>query len=123
LNSVTESLVKNSNVNNGEDISLSTKDWRLIDWTPKTFSQFYNENCGAGERCILRFSVINPLKWEKSNIPFLEWQIKIDPPNSSIPLRYSRIVSTWKAYWFSKTLEIRVPQDTIPEALDFTVFQ
>jgi hypothetical protein len=26
LNSVTESLVKNSNVNNGEDISLSTKD-------------------------------------------------------------------------------------------------
>jgi hypothetical protein len=100
---------------------MSDKNWRLIDWSSQNFWEFYSNYCGSSNRCILRFSIINPLKWKNANIPYLEWKITSSP--SLLPLRYSRIESTWKAYGFSRDLEIRVPQDTVPEALDFTVFQ
>jgi hypothetical protein len=122
LNSIPDSLIKVEKINNSA-ISIWSLDGILIDWTLQTFSTFFSTNCiSTTSRCILRFSVINPLKeaTSKANIPYLEWRIKSP---TGIPLRYSRIASTWKSYGFSKTLEIRVPQDTVPEALDFTVFQ
>jgi hypothetical protein len=125
LNSISESLIKSLDIRQWDDsekkIKMSDKNWRLINWETKRFYDFYNENCGDGKRCILRFSVINPIKQSNgADIPYLEWKLLT---THNIPLRYSRIESTWKSYWFARTLNIRVPQSTIAEALDFTVFQ
>jgi hypothetical protein len=129
LNSTTWALITAKKINSDNSVdgfSLNSDfKWTSIkDGLQKTIVEFYNENCGDGKKCILRFSVINPLKLDENNIvaPYLEWKIKINWQDT-IPLRYSRIESTWKSYWFKKSLEIRVPQDTISEALDFTVFQ
>jgi hypothetical protein len=92
---------------------------------PQNINEFYENNCkNETSKCILRFSVINPLKLTNPNTmaPYLEWKITTEG-GKTIPLRYSRIKSTWKEYWFKKELTIRVPQDTISEAFDFTVFQ
>jgi hypothetical protein len=79
----------------------------------------------GANRCILRFSVINSLTTTSWTAPYLEWQLKTWETDTSpkIPLRYSRIESVWRTYGFQKTLQIRVPQDTVSEAFDFAVFQ
>ena len=37
--------------------------------------------------------------------------------------RYADLVSQWKATWYIRTLEAKIPQTTVNEAFDFTVFQ
>lgn len=106
-------------------LDFSSKDWIDLTWTKDTIWDFYSDNCSASsDECILKLSVVNNLKIDNNNeiinIPYLEYRIKtvVD-----FPLRYSTIETSWKAYWYSKNLEIQIPQQTTNEAFDFTVFQ
>ena len=106
---------------NNSEIILKDRDWRDLKDQIKTFWDFYSNNCWTNTGCILKLSVINELKLNNWNsIPYLEW--KIDA-GSNIPLRYRIIKASWKSYWFQKNLKVRVPQKTLNQAYDFTVFQ
>lgn len=100
--------------------------WVLLNWFDETFRDFYTSNCSwLNDKCILKFSVINNLVWTYNtttyNIPFIEW--KINSWTINMPLRYSIIDSQWKSSGFVRDLNVRVPQETVSEAFDFTVFQ
>ena len=88
-----------------------------------SFPIFYN-NCNAvGEKCTLKLSVINDLildDYHNTPIPYIEY--KIEGAND-IPLRYTRIRTSGFSNGFKKDLYIKVPQQTVNEAFDFTVFQ
>lgn len=104
---------------------ISSKNWKKLDWNTVTFSSFYNSNCQWVDNCILRLSVINPLKarvWtgDINSIPYLEYQIRMW---GDIELYHTTIESSWKSYWFKKDLKVQVPQSTLNQAFDFTVFQ
>ncbi len=102
-------------------ISLDDKQWRKLDDTVESFWDFYSNNCGSWNSCILKMSVINKLELSDSTIiPYLEWNIKLD---QEIPLRYRVIDTIWRSYWFRKTLRIKIAQQTVNEAYDFAVFQ
>ncbi len=101
-------------------ILLKNKKGLDINDNSSTFSNFYNNNC-VSKSCILKMSILNDLvltSWEK--ISYLEWKIEND---HNLPLRYRIIDTTWKFYWFQKSLEVKIPQKTLNEAFDFTVFQ
>lgn len=104
-------------------INIYNLSWEQIDWTTSTIQTFYSNYCSTWiNECILKFSIINDLNttsWVV--IPYLEWKIRTSWEN--IPLRYSVIESEWKSTWFVKNLEVNVPQETVSEAFDFTVFQ
>lgn len=105
--------------------NISSKDWKKLDWNTQNFSTFYNSNCQWVDNCILRLSVINPLKarvWtgDINSIPYLEYQIRMW---GDIELYHTTIESSWKSYWFKKDLKVQVPQSTLNQAFDFTVFQ
>ena len=106
---------------NNSEISLYSRNWRNLQDQTKTFWNFYNSNCWTSSWCILKLSVINNLELgDWTAVPYLEW--KIDAWNK-IPLRYRIINTTGKSYWFQKNLKVRVPQKTLNQAFDFTVFQ
>lgn len=92
-----------------------------LDGLPESLQSFYTTNCSGS--CILKLSVINTLTEQNTNapIPYLEYKFVFNSLN--VPLRYSRINATGKSYWFQKNLEVRVPQQTVSEWFDFTVFQ
>jgi len=129
LNSETESLnawvwnfITAANINSISNIALWWKTWIKLDWTNQIFSAFYTANCSVWHKCTLKLSVINKLELSTNNIPvpYLEWKITT---SNSIPLRYTSIKSAWKSYGFKKELEVRIPQQTVNEAFDFSVFQ
>jgi hypothetical protein len=99
--------------------------WKKVsDSSNVAFWIFYTANC-LSDKCILKFSVINELKTTdipSVSIPYLEWRLNSWWTNM-LPLRYSIIESSWKSYGFSKSLQIKVPQETVSQAFDFTVFQ
>jgi hypothetical protein len=102
-------------------ISLWSKDWLTLDNSPEKFSNFYSSNCITWISCKLKMSVISKLETTTSqSIPYLEWKIYAW---WNIPLRYRIINTTWKSYGFRKDLNVKVPQQTVNEAFDFTVFQ
>lgn len=122
LNSDPSSMITIWDINwqNISNIFDSGVSWTLVDWTSLDFQNFYTTNCVTNE-CILKFSIVNSIvtdAWATS--PFLEWQIS---SISSIPLRYFRIESEGISYWYTKNITVRVPQNTVSEAFDFTVFQ
>lgn len=115
--------------------TIWTKIWESIFWTWWTFKDFYNwewifsmytNNCKTNS-CILKMSVVNNLYLDDSKntkLPYLEYKIDFWSLTWNKPaLRYTTINSIWKSYWFRKDLEIKVPQQTINQAFDFTVFQ
>lgn len=122
LSALPDEMIKISDINSFKEIFLWNKNWRKIDSTDPILASSFFSTCWDSSKCILRFSVVNPLvqegTWE--NIPFLEWQIHTE---REIPLRYSIIESTGNTYWFSRVLNARYPQSTIPESLDFAIFQ
>ncbi len=90
------------------------------------FKNFYWNNCEwSNSGCTLKMSIINKLELDTNNtpIPYLEWKIDLSGTSKNIPLRYTQIHSEWKSYWFKKEINVRVPQQTVNEAFDFTVFQ
>jgi len=93
-------------------------------WTWQEIKNFYDDNCQlVWSSCILKLSIINDLQTnDLEYIPYLEWRMQYSW-FSDIPLRYTIINSEWKSYWFKKSLQIKVPQKTVSEAFDFTVFQ
>lgn len=119
-NSITDYVSSSSN-----NFVFSSKNWKNLEESNLTFQSFYSGNC-INNSCILKLSVINPLKaklssWTSYDIPYLEY--KIDFWGASIPLYYTNIDASWKSYWFKKDLKVRVPQQTLNQAFDFTVFQ
>lgn len=117
--------VKSSNCSSSCSWQINNKNWVILDWSPEIFNQaYYNSNCWAWSSCILKFSIINPLilsTWNKV-VPYLEYQISW--LWGWFPDKYAKIISSWKSYWFQKSLEIKIPQQlTTNQALDFTVFQ
>jgi len=121
LNSLPTTVFTADNIN-GWIITFSWLNGKKVsDSSTVSFATFFwTNNCNTN-KCILKISVINDLKSSSKIIPFLEW--KITTWTNSLPLRYSTVESVWKANWFSKNLQIRVPQETVSEAFDFTVFQ
>ena len=130
LNSDNSYIVANdicsSLLNPCNSLNLNTRNGKNLDWITKTFSTFYDEKCESSNSCVLKLSIINSLKINNLNkipLPYLEWKIDTISSNKEIPLRYSVIKASWKSYGFRKDLEIRIAQQTISEAFDFTVFQ
>lgn len=124
LNATTADIFTSSDINDSWSISLQSLMWKKVsDSSNVTFWTFYTANC-LSDKCILKFSVINELKTTDTpsiSIPYLEW--KLNSWTNILPLRYSIIESSWKSFWFTKSLNIRVPQETVSQAFDFTVFQ
>lgn len=117
-----ENTVFNWNlVNSSREVYLSDFRWLNKDWNLVLYWSLW---CNRTKKCILKFSVANELKWvfngREVNLPYLEWKITAQTPYK---LRYSTIESTWKSNNFVKKLEVKVPQATVNEAFDFTVFQ
>lgn len=91
-----------------------------------SIEDFYDAQCLVW-KCTLKFSVVNSLlleansaSFEATQLPYLEWRFDF---GSNVPLRYANIKSEWKSYGFKKNINLKIPQQTIVEALDFTVFQ
>lgn len=121
LNSIPTSVFTADNVNSWDMAFSWLNGKKVSDSSTVTFSTFFSANNCNTTKCILKISIIDDLKTWSKTIPFLEW--KITTWANSLPLRYSTVESIWKSNWFSKNLQIRVPQETVSEAFDFTVFQ
>lgn len=120
---ITESLVDTSD-GSSVTFKMVTSTWAHFNGDEQKTSEFYNENCkDTWSWCILRASVVNEL-WTSSwtQIPYLEYQLHF-PNDIKIPDRYTRIESYGNSYGYQKKLEVQVPQQTIGQAFDFTVFQ
>lgn len=133
LNAFSWNYIKAQNVCDSKDafsdckFNLTNPDfqvWIDLNDTNQNIWNFYTSNCQwAWNWCILKLSIINDLQTnDLEYIPYLEWRMEYRWWNE-IPLRYSIINSEWKSYWFKKSLQIRLPQKTVSEAFDFTVFQ
>lgn len=133
LSSENDTLIASWTYLNGEDINNSTyfntwnirnQEWKVLSWSWFTFWDFYNNNCNwTFSWCTLKMSVLNELKFTDNKlIPYLEYKI-IFPSWFQVPDRYTRIESYGKSYGFQKKLDVRVPQQTVNQAFDFTVFQ
>ena len=118
----------------GSEFFLWSKDWISLGWSGASFGQFYKWSWGdysgnpqcISSGCILKLSVVNPLETGNDKVfaPYLEWQVfTIWAWANSIPLRYSQLESIGISNGFRKTIDISIPQETLIEALDFTVFQ
>ena len=126
----TWSYIRASDICNSKDlcseIDFSEKQW--IDLNEdfginQKFINYYLNNCNdITKKCSLKLSIVNELKTiHDVNIPYIEWYIDFGLKN--VPLRYAVIKSQWKSYGFKKDLKARVPQQSVSEAFDFTIFQ
>lgn len=113
-------------INNSNDETtiwnIKDQEWENLFWSWFTFWDYYQNNCNwVNSGCILKMSILNDLKLiDNRALPYLEYSI--DFP-WSVPDRYTRIESYGKSYGFQKKLDVRVPQQTVNQAFDFTVFQ
>jgi len=84
-----------ADVVNGSEFEMNTKEWSELSWIEISFVDFYDANCnGTLSWCVLKFSIINKLETDDGvAIPYLEWKINVE--DSIIPLRYTKIVSSW----------------------------
>lgn len=103
-------------------VNLSTLVWKDLAWVEYNFKDFYDTNCWNLKSCILKLSVINKLELKTNNtiIPYLEWKIDFW---SSVPTRVAEIDVSWKSYGFRKDISVWVPQKTLNDSFDFTIFQ
>jgi len=99
-----------------------SKQWQQIDGTTYlSAASFYGANCNGTKSCSLKLSIIGDLvDTSGKNIPYLEYQIVTSSP---IPLRFSKILAEGNYNGYAKTLEVNIPQQTLNQAFDFTVFQ
>ena len=107
-----------------EDFNIKNKSGTTLDGAATTFQSFYDANCDDSlEKCTLKLSIINDLILDNSNstpIPYLEYKISWI---NNAPLRYTQINAEWFSNGFKKDIDIKIPQQTVNEAFDFTVFQ
>lgn len=111
------------NTNNSTNIwNIDTKQGLDLYGNVSNFSTFYSNNCWTSTGCILKISLLNQLELTNgAKIPYLEYKINFG--TNTVPDRYTRIESYGKSYGFQKKLDIRIPQETVNQAFDFTVFQ
>ncbi len=121
------SIIKANQIDWSE-IILNDLQWVDLNWNEtnsEKVENFYDTNCLWLSLCTLKFSVVNKLEsddlFDPVTIPYLEWQL--NTWDSIIPLRYTKIESSGKSYWYKKDLEVKVAWPTVNEAFDFTVFQ
>lgn len=122
LNANVWQYIESNEINNSNFI-LSDKMWfDLLSDSSTNIGSFYYTYCRlTTQKCVLKLSIIDTLELDGWIIaPHLEWQITSD---ETLPYRYTMIETRGKSYGYKKSLKIRVPQLTINEALDFTVFQ
>ncbi len=103
-------------------ITLSGRAGLTLVWASLTFDDFYDAYCQSSW-CILKMSINNSYletTLNNTQIPYLEYKITT---TNSIPDRYTTISSAGKSHGFQKELSVSIPQKTVNQALDFTVFQ
>jgi hypothetical protein len=100
--------------------SLWWRNGQTLDGTLMDFDDYYSNNCWVWKKCSLKLSVINELKTNGIQIPYLEWRIFT---HGSIALRYAKISASWQSYGYRKDIQIKIPQQTVNEAFDLTIFQ
>lgn len=108
--------------------SISSSNWNIafkdgftLSGSLVQFQDFHDLCNGVNSGCTLKMWVVSPLKLTNgTDIPYLEYKINFDV---QFPDRYTRVKATGKSFWFQKDLEVKVPQQTVNQALDFTVFQ
>lgn len=110
-----------------DDLEIYNRQWINLywsGWSDFVFNKYYEDNCiDSWSWCTLKMSIINELELtDWTPVPYLEYKFDL-VSSKKIPLRYSRIKSSWKSYGFQKELEVKVSQQTTNEAFDFTVFQ
>ncbi len=119
-------IIDVNNMTNNPSINWKINDklWMDLTGTGRTFSSFYNSNCeGTSSWCILKMSLVNNLLLTNGNrIPYLEYKIDF-PSGNFVPLRHTRIEASGHAYGYKKDLEVFIPQQTLNQAFDFTIFQ
>ena len=128
LNSTSWSWIEASDVD-WIAINFSSKKGTLLDGSGSLenfISEFYRDTShGCDSYCSLKLSIVNKLNstigGKSVQVPYLEW--KIDFWNNNVPLRYAIINARGKSYWFTKNLKVRIPQQTVIEAFDFTIIQ
>jgi hypothetical protein len=107
-----------------QEFNILNSNGKTLENSDSNFQSFYNSQCSnANDLCTLKISIINALRLqntEETPIPYLEYRIV---GASDIPLRYTRIGASGISQDFKKDLDIKVPQQTVNEAFDFTVFQ
>gem|GEM_PF-2158693 len=89
-----------------------------------SFREFFTNNCkGNDKKCSLRIGVINTLydDTQKVTFPYLEYQIR--NTGKPLPDQYTHIRSIGQAGEFRRQLDLFIPQQTVPQAFDFTVIQ
>lgn len=106
------------------EFDVNSKDWVTLENSISTFGTFYGSHCSnTTDKCTLKISVINDLILNNANstpIPYLEYRITW---MDNAPLRYTQVKATWYSNGFKKDIDIKIPQQTVNEAFDFTVFQ
>lgn len=124
LSSTWSSFSRESQINTwvSKNLMRVTELWVLKSGLGSNFLAFYNSNCLGTSECVLKISLIREIVSASSNskLPYLEYKIQT---NRAIPIQSSILSSQWKSYWFSKNLEIQIPQLTTNSAFDFTLFQ
>ncbi len=125
---ITSNDICSSNESSCDFLILYDSQWVDLNWNEwpdQKFDKFYEDNCDwTSSWCTLKFSIINKLETDDTtpiSIPYLEW--KIDTDTNVIPLRYTKVEASGKAYGYKKNLEVKVATQTVNEAFDFTVFQ
>lgn len=110
-----------------QDLYIKDFTWLNSKWDYQRFQDAYNQlNCST-KKCILKFSVVRELKAREKKssteitLPYLEW--KITNWSDDFKKRYADIKSEWKSNWYKRELNIKVQQETVNEAFDFTVIQ
>lgn len=103
----------------------SSLKWIDLLWNEHDVVTFYHDNCLTSS-CTLKLSIINKLQLANINnfptsLPYLEWRADFWSP--SVPTRTADIESFWKSYGFRKQINVSVPQKTLIDSFDFTVFQ
>lgn len=118
----TQDILKSNNFFSNTNISLNNLQWTDLIWLEQSLWSFYSNNCITWSKCSLKFSLVNKIETDDWKIlPYLEW--KMDLGSNNIPLRYTKLESSWKSYWFKKDIIVKIPSKTVNEAFDFTVFQ
>jgi len=96
-----------------------------LDGNTTQIQNYYTDHC-TSQSCILKITVLRQIQinidTSFANIPYLEYKIDFWA-GQKLPLYYTVIEASGKSFWFEKDLKVRVPQQTVNQAFDFTVFQ
>lgn len=124
LTSASGALLRESDVRSTSAIDILSENGTTLTGVNRTFRQYFSDLwCSdASTQCVLRASIIRPLisdSWD-ALIPYLEYRLETSKP---IPYPNPLVTSQGKSFWFSKTLEVFIPQEATSSAFDFTVLQ